>query len=141
LLGALLGGLLQPGSAWACAACYGQSDSPLAAGMNWGIMSLLGMIVMVLGGFAAFFVFLARRAASVAAAGASSARSEARLKSRADAAWGHAVYTDKPKCGGPEGPGPRPGAASDTILETRGGGVRAPVDSELAGMAKANASA
>jgi hypothetical protein len=52
---------------FACAACYGQSDSAMAAGMNWGIFSLLIIIVLVLGGVAAFFVFLARRASSVAA--------------------------------------------------------------------------
>src|SRR2546426_9364216 len=28
---------LWPDSLWACAACYGQSDSPMAQGMNWGI--------------------------------------------------------------------------------------------------------
>lgn len=55
-------------SALACAACYGQSDSPLAAGMNWGIFSLMGVIVCVLGSIASFFVFLARRAAAVEAA-------------------------------------------------------------------------
>jgi hypothetical protein len=54
---------LFPDSAQACAACYGQSDSPMAAGMNWGIVSLLVMIVLVLGGFAGFFVFVIRRAA------------------------------------------------------------------------------
>jgi hypothetical protein len=59
--------LLAPGTAQACAACYGQSDSPLAAGMNWAIMSLLGIIVLVLGGVAAFFIFLARRTAARAA--------------------------------------------------------------------------
>jgi hypothetical protein len=58
---------LQPGSLWACAACYGQSDSPMAKGMNWGILSLLAMVAMVLGGVAAFFVYLARRSATVAA--------------------------------------------------------------------------
>jgi len=52
-----------PDSARACAACYGQSDSTMAAGMNWGIVSLLTMIVLVLGGVAGFFVFLIRRAA------------------------------------------------------------------------------
>jgi hypothetical protein len=51
----------------ACAACYGQSDSPLAQGMNWGILSLLGTIAAVLGGFVAFFVFLARKSAAVSA--------------------------------------------------------------------------
>ena len=54
---------LAPASARACAACYGQSDSPLAAGMNWAILALLGVIVSVLGGVAGFFIFLARRAA------------------------------------------------------------------------------
>jgi hypothetical protein len=56
--------LLHPPSLWACAACYGQSDSPLAAGMNWGILSLLGTIGLVLGGVASFFVYLARKAAA-----------------------------------------------------------------------------
>jgi len=56
---------LTPGRLFACAACFGQSDSAMAAGMNWGILSLLGMIVVVLGGVAAFFIFLARRAAMV----------------------------------------------------------------------------
>jgi len=48
----------------ACAACYGKSDSALALGMNWGIFSLLAVVVFVLGGIAAFFVYLAKRAAA-----------------------------------------------------------------------------
>ncbi len=47
----------------ACAACYGKSDSALAQGMNWGILSLLAVVVFVLGGIASFFVYLAKRAA------------------------------------------------------------------------------
>jgi hypothetical protein len=39
----------------------------MAAGMNWGILSLLGMIVVVLGGVATFFILLARRSAVLAA--------------------------------------------------------------------------
>jgi hypothetical protein len=67
LLWVLLTGLaLLPRAAWGCAACYGQSDSPLAQGMNWGILSLLAVIVTVLGGVAAFFVYLAKRAVVVA---------------------------------------------------------------------------
>ena len=58
---------LQPHALFACAACYGQSDSPMARGMNWGILSLLAMVALVLGGVAAFFVYLARRSATVAA--------------------------------------------------------------------------
>jgi hypothetical protein len=56
---------LRPGSLWACAACYGQADSPMAQGMNWGIFSLLAVVVLVLGAIAAFFVYLAKRAAAV----------------------------------------------------------------------------
>ena len=49
----------------ACAACYGQSNSAMAQGMNWGICSLLVIIVTVLGGVASFFVFLAKRSAAL----------------------------------------------------------------------------
>ena len=49
----------------ACSACFGKSDSSLAVGMNWGIFSLLAVILCVLGGLAAFFIFLAKRSAMV----------------------------------------------------------------------------
>jgi hypothetical protein len=62
-----------PYSLQACTACFGQSDSPMAKGMNWGIMSLLVMIVGVLGCLVAFFVFLARRAATVSISAAAPA--------------------------------------------------------------------
>jgi uncharacterized membrane protein len=39
----------------------------MAAGMNWGIFSLLGVVVFVLGSVAGFFVYLARRSAAAAA--------------------------------------------------------------------------
>ena len=60
-----LSAALAPVPVSACAACFGQSDSPLAHGMNMGILSLLLVVVFVLGGIASFFVYLARRAASV----------------------------------------------------------------------------
>jgi len=63
LLGAIA---LHPASLFACAACYGASDSPLASGMNWGIFSLLGVVVMVLGSVATFFVFIGKKAAAAA---------------------------------------------------------------------------
>ena len=64
---AALGALaLQPASVLACAACYGASDSPMAKGMNWGIFSLLAVVVMVLGSLATFFVFLGKKAAQAA---------------------------------------------------------------------------
>jgi len=55
---------LQPRAVLACAACYGASDSPMAQGMNWGIFTLLGVVVGVLGGIAGFFIYLARRSAT-----------------------------------------------------------------------------
>lgn len=48
----------------ACAACYGASDSPMAKGMNWGIFSLLGVVAVVLGSIATFFVFIGKRSAA-----------------------------------------------------------------------------
>src|ERR1700753_2105752 len=53
------------GVAMACAAGYGKSDSPMAQGMNAGIFALLGVIGTVLCGAVSFFVFLARKSASV----------------------------------------------------------------------------
>ncbi len=67
LSGAGLWWLARPGPLWACAACYGQSDSPMARGMNWGIFSLLVVVVCVLGGIATFFVFLAKKSATLSA--------------------------------------------------------------------------
>jgi hypothetical protein len=65
LLAGVLGAMaLHPASVFACAACYGASDSPMAKGMNWGIFSLLGVVVMVLGSVASFFVFLGKKAAA-----------------------------------------------------------------------------
>jgi heme/copper-type cytochrome/quinol oxidase subunit 2 len=63
LLAAALLVALQPLPLRACAACYGQSDSPMAQGMNWGIFTLLGVIAVVLSGVTGFFVYLAKRSA------------------------------------------------------------------------------
>jgi heme/copper-type cytochrome/quinol oxidase subunit 2 len=54
-------------SAFACATCYGASDSPLAQGMNWGIMVLLGFIGVVLVAVSSFFVYIVRRASAMEA--------------------------------------------------------------------------
>lgn len=56
--------LLTPAPLWACAACYGQSDSPLAKGMNWGIFSLLAVVATVLGTITTFFVYIGKRSAA-----------------------------------------------------------------------------
>ena len=52
-------------SALACATCYGASDSPLAQGMNWGIVTLLGVIGAVLAGVIAFFVHVGVKSAKL----------------------------------------------------------------------------
>jgi len=51
---------LAPSPLFACAACYGRSDSPLASGMNWGIFTLLGVVLTVLTCIALFFVHVIR---------------------------------------------------------------------------------
>lgn len=56
--------LMSAPSAFACAACFGQSDSRLAVGMNWGIFALLAVVGSVLSGFAVFGVYLAKRSAA-----------------------------------------------------------------------------
>lgn len=58
----VLGVCLLPSQVWACAACFGASDSKLALGMNWGIFSLLVVVVGVLSTIATFFIYLAKRA-------------------------------------------------------------------------------
>jgi hypothetical protein len=60
---ALAAWALNPSPALACATCFGKSDSPLAQGMNMGILALLGVITTVLCGVAGFFVFLGRQSA------------------------------------------------------------------------------
>ena len=60
LLNVALG--LTPRLLLACSVCFGQSDSPMAKGMNMGILVMLGIIGSVLVGFATFFVYLIRRA-------------------------------------------------------------------------------
>ena len=55
---------------FACAACgsdNGHIDSPLTGGMNWGILTLMGVIVTVLASIATFFVFIIRKEAALAA--------------------------------------------------------------------------
>lgn len=71
-----LTGLLTSSQALACATCYGASDSPMAQGMNWGILVLLGFIGSVLAGIVAFFVHVGRNSAKLAAAGSNSNKTD-----------------------------------------------------------------
>jgi hypothetical protein len=69
LTGLILGLVCCSQSVFACAACYGgKTDSPLAQGMNAGIFSLLAIVGCVLGGVAAFGIYLARRSMMMSAA-------------------------------------------------------------------------
>jgi hypothetical protein len=58
--------LLAPRLALACPVCFGQTDSPLAAAMNTGIIFMLVVVAGMLACFAAFFIYLMRRARLVA---------------------------------------------------------------------------
>jgi hypothetical protein len=68
-----LGVLAWPRLAAACPICFGQNDSPLAVAMNNGILLMLGVIVVVLGCFAAFFINLVLRARRFEQSGSASA--------------------------------------------------------------------
>lgn len=61
LVGALFISL--PQVTLACATCMGSPDDPLTKGLNAGIFSLLGMVVFVLSGAAAFAIYLVRKSA------------------------------------------------------------------------------
>ena len=50
----------------ACATCYGQSDSKLAEGMNWGILTLMVVVNGVLMGIAGFFAYIIYRSKRLA---------------------------------------------------------------------------
>jgi hypothetical protein len=54
--------LTAPRALLACAVCFGQSDSPLAAGINDGIFLMLGLIAVFWIAFGSFFIYLRRRA-------------------------------------------------------------------------------
>jgi hypothetical protein len=54
--------LVAPRAALACPVCFGASDSPLAGAINIGVIMMLGVVAVVLGAFATFFVYLNRRA-------------------------------------------------------------------------------
>jgi len=67
ILGLMLLATAIPSRALACAACFGQSDSDMAHGLNAGILFLFVIVAGVLGAFAAFFIYLAKRARSASA--------------------------------------------------------------------------
>jgi hypothetical protein len=60
---ALAGLFLLEQNAGACAACFGESDAPMADGMNAGIFTLLIVVGGTLAGIAGFFIYIIRRGA------------------------------------------------------------------------------
>lgn len=69
--------LFAPRSVEACSVCFGNSDSKLTQGAMAGVLVLLLVVLAVIGGFVALFIFLARRAAAVAALDQQSPESKA----------------------------------------------------------------
>ena len=47
---------------FACATCFGASDSLMAKGMNMGILFMMGIVLFVLSGFLAYIIYLVRKA-------------------------------------------------------------------------------
>jgi hypothetical protein len=54
--------ILAPRAAFACPVCFGANDSPLALGINYGILVMLGIIGALWVAFGSFFMYLRRRA-------------------------------------------------------------------------------
>ena len=54
--------LMMPDIVLACGSCYGAADSSATNGMNFAILSMLGITGSVLAGMASFFLFLRKRA-------------------------------------------------------------------------------
>ncbi len=55
--------LAAPRSSFACAACTGRSDDAVARGLNAAVLTLLLVLLVVLGAFVSFLIYLIRRAA------------------------------------------------------------------------------
>ena len=64
LIGVLIASvlILVPRVACACPVCFGENDSPLALGINYGILAMLGIIGVLWVAFGSFFIYLRRRA-------------------------------------------------------------------------------
>ena len=53
-------------AALACPSCFGQAEGPMVDAARAGIWLLLAVVLCLQGGFAAFFLYLRRRAARAA---------------------------------------------------------------------------
>jgi len=59
---ALIVVLCLPSSVFACGSCYGAADSPATNGMNFAILSMIGITGGVLAMITSFFLYLRKRA-------------------------------------------------------------------------------
>jgi hypothetical protein len=59
-------GLVARPEIFACATCYGESDTNMAAGMSWGILTLMVVAYGVLLGILSFFGYLIYRSQRMA---------------------------------------------------------------------------
>ena len=50
-----------PQEAFACAVCFGGNDTAARVGLPLAVLTLLGILLCVLGGFIAFFISLQKR--------------------------------------------------------------------------------
>lgn len=48
-------------AALACTTCFSEAESPVADGIRWGVLAMIGLVFVVQGSFAMFFVNLRRR--------------------------------------------------------------------------------
>ena len=62
VLAAMLAMLSHPAGARACAACYGEPNSPASRGLTLAIFALAVVVMGVLGGVVAFFIHANRKA-------------------------------------------------------------------------------
>jgi hypothetical protein len=59
---AVLAAVFLPSSVFACGSCYGAADSPATNGMNFAILSMIGITGGVLAAMSSFFLYLRKRA-------------------------------------------------------------------------------
>lgn len=46
---------------WACSVCFGDPNSLMSQGLNRGVLTMVGVVLVLWVGFGSFFVYLWRR--------------------------------------------------------------------------------
>ena len=63
----IAGLVLAPRWTYGCAVCFGDPQAPATQGMNWAILTLLGITLGVLAGVVSFMIYLGKKSAAAAA--------------------------------------------------------------------------